>query len=96
MITGQSLLELISIQMGCALSDLHCLSEPQRQYLAQKLEPLTPRKEDLDEWNDALGHLTNTPPETSASMAKIRLIQQLLQPTEKSGTDQLGKKEELR
>lgn len=72
---GQSLLDLLSIQMGCMyLSDLHCLSLGQRQYLAQTLSGLTPREEDIREWNDALEYLTGTLPEQTARAAQRRLI----------------------
>lgn len=93
MITEQSLLDLIAIQMGCTcLSDLRFLTGIQRMRLAHKLEPLTPREEDLNQWNDALVYLTNVPPETSARMAKKRLIQCLLQMAEESSADQPGKR----
>lgn len=78
MTAEQSLLDLLAIQMGCTyLSDLKFLTEAQRVHLAHKLEPLTPREEDLDQWNDALDYLTGAPPETNASMAKDRLLQLL-------------------
>lgn len=51
----QSLLDLLVIQMKCDyISDLRFLSQGQRQYLAQKLNALAPREEDIREWNDAL------------------------------------------
>ena len=82
MTAGQSLLDLISIQMGCTyLSDLKLLTDTQRALLAHKLEPLTPREEDLDQWNDVLVYLANVPPETSAHGAKTHLIQHLLHPS---------------
>lgn len=84
MIAEQSLLNLISIQMGCTyLSDLKLLTDTQRALLAHKLEPLTPREEDLGQWNDALVYLANVPPEASAHGAKTRLIQCLMQPSER-------------
>lgn len=50
----QSFLDLLSIQIGCTyLSDLRFLSPEQRQYLAQKLDRMTPQEEDVREWNDA-------------------------------------------
>ena len=83
MMLEQSLLDLIAIQMNCTyLSDLKFLTGAQRTTLAHKLESLTPREEDLAQWNDALAYLTNAPPETSAHGAKARLIQFLLQPPE--------------
>lgn len=43
MTAEQSLLDLLSIQMGCMyLSDLRFLSPEQRRYLAQKLERIHP------------------------------------------------------
>lgn len=79
----QSLLERLAVQMECVyLSDLKFLTEAQRSFLAHTLERLTPREEDMSQWNDALVYLTGAKPETSAHMAKIRLIQRLLQPTE--------------
>lgn len=81
MMVEQSLLDLMSIQMGCMyLSDLRFLSQEQRRYLAQKLDRLTPREEDIREWNDALSYLTNAPPETTAQATKERLIYLLSQP----------------
>ena len=75
MIVEQSLLDLLAIQMKCEyLSDLRFLSPEQRQYLAHKLECLTPREEDIREWNDALTYLTEAPPETTAQAAKERLV----------------------
>lgn len=75
MMVEQSLLDLLSIQMECEyLSDLRFLSQEQRRYLAHKLECLTPRDEDIREWNDALTYLTDAPPETTARAAKERLV----------------------
>lgn len=55
MMTVQSLLDLLSIQMGCMyLSDLRFLSREQRWCLAQRLDRMTPREEDIGDWNDAL------------------------------------------
>lgn len=89
MMVEQSLLDLMSIQMGCMyLSDLRFLSQEQRRYLAQKLDRLTPREENVREWNDALSYLTNAPPETSAQAAKERLISLLSQPC-KAGADKV-------
>lgn len=57
MTVDQSLLDLLSIQMGCMyLSDLRFLSPEQRRYLARRLELLIPRQEDIREWNDALDY----------------------------------------
>ena len=81
MIVRQSLLELLSIQMGCMyLSDLRFLSLEQRRYLAQKLDRLTPREEDVREWNDALGYLTGASPEETAQAAKEQLVKLLQKP----------------
>lgn len=75
MIVKQSLLDLLAIQMKCEyLSDLRFLSLEQRRYLAQKLDQLTPREEDVRRWNDALTYLTNAPPEATARVAKERLV----------------------
>jgi len=81
MTVDQSLLDLLSIQMGCMyLSDLRFLSPEQRRYLARRLELLTPREEDVREWNDALDYLTGAPPEDTAQAAKERLVHLLSQP----------------
>lgn len=81
MTAEQSLLDLLSIQMGCMyLSDLRFLSPEQRRYLAHKLERMTPREEDVWEWNDALDYLTGAPPEDTAQDAKERLVHLLSQP----------------
>lgn len=81
MIVEQSLLDLMAIQMRCMyLSDLRFLSLEQRRYLAQKLERLTPREENVREWNDALGYLTGAPSEETSYAAKERLIQFLQNP----------------
>lgn len=81
MTVEQSLLDLLSIQMGCMyLSDLRFLSPEQRRYLAQKLDRLTPREEDVREWNDALDYLTGAPPEETAQAAKEQLVKLLRKP----------------
>lgn len=81
MTAEQSLLDLLSIQMGCMyLSDLRFLSPEQRRYLAQRLDRLTPRQEDIREWNDALDYLIGEPPEDTAQAAKERLVHLLSQP----------------
>ncbi len=81
MTAEQSLLDLLSIQMGCMyLSDLRFLSPEQRRYLARRLELLTPREEDVREWNDALDYLAEAPPEDTARAAKERLVHLLSQP----------------
>lgn len=78
MTAEQSLLDLLSIQMGCMyLSDLRFLSPEQRRYLAQRLDRLTPRQEDIREWNDALAYLAGAPPEETAQAAKEQLVQLL-------------------
>lgn len=75
MMVEQSLLDLLVIQMKCEyLSDLRFLSQEQLRYLAQKLEQLTPREEDIWEWNDALDYLTGAPPEATALAVKERLL----------------------
>lgn len=80
MTAEQSLLDLLSIQMGCMyLSDLRFLSPEQRRYLAQRLDRLTPRQEDIREWNDALEYLTGAPSEDTAQAAKERLVHLLSQ-----------------
>ena len=81
MIAEQSLLDLIAIQMGCMyLSDLRFLTGAQKTRLAYTLERLTPREEDLYQWNDALEYLTGAACEPSALEAKQRLIQLLSDP----------------
>ena len=84
MMVRQSLLDLMSIQMGCMyLSDLRFLSPEQRRYLARKLERLTPREEDMQDWNDALEYLTGARPEQTARAAQQRLIDLLFKSGEK-------------
>lgn len=81
MMVEQSLLDLLAIQMGYMyLSDLRFLSLEQRRYLAQRLDRLTPRQDDVREWNDALDYLTGAPPEDTAQAAKVRLVHLLSQP----------------
>ena len=64
MMVEQSLLELMSTQMGCTyLSDLRFLSPAQRQHLAWEVERLVPQEEDVRDWNYALDYLTGAPPE---------------------------------
>ena len=83
MMMKQSLLELLSIQMGCEyLSDLRYLTITQRNYLAQKLKLLSPRQEDLRDWNETLTYLTGAPEEKTALAAKARLIELLSADTE--------------
>ena len=75
MMVERSLLDLLTIQMRCEyLSDLRFLTQGQRQCLAQKLERLTPRAEDIREWNDALTYLTGAPEEATAQAARDRLV----------------------
>lgn len=75
------MLDLLAIQMGYMyLSDLRFLSLEQRRYLAQRLDRLTPRQDDVREWNDALDYLTGAPPEDTAQAAKERLVHLLSQP----------------
>ena len=79
MIVEQSLLDLMAIQMKCEyLSDLRLLPQKQQRCLAQWLDRLTPREEDIWDWNNALAYLTNTGPEKTAKAAKTQLIKQLL------------------
>lgn len=81
MTVEQSLLDLLSIQMGCMyLSDLRFLLPEQRRYLAQKLNQLTPREEDSGDWNDALTYLTGASPEETAQAAKEQLVKLLQKP----------------
>lgn len=81
MTAEQSLLDLLSIQMKCDyLSDLRFLSPKQRRYLAQKLDQLTPRDEDIREWNDALTYLTHSPPAATAIAAREQRIKILSRP----------------
>lgn len=71
-----SLLDVMSIQMRCDyLSDLRFLNGGQRALLAQKLERLTAKAEDLPDWNDALQYLTgDSQPRATAAQAKAALI----------------------
>lgn len=59
------------------LSDLRFLTLGQREYLAQKRERLTPREEDIRDWNDALNYLTDAPPENTAQGPKAQLVQRV-------------------
>lgn len=80
MVVEQSLLDLLAIQMKCDyLSDLRFLSISQRRHLAHRLNRLTPREEDIRDWNDALVYLTNAAPEKTAQKAKERLVKLLCQ-----------------
>lgn len=81
MMVEQSLLDLLAIQMKCEyLSDLRFLTQEQRQYLAHKLECLTPREENIRDWNDALVYLTGAPLKDMALAAKKHLFSLLSQP----------------
>lgn len=76
-----SLLDLMSMQMGCAyLSDLRSLDKERRAILAHRLERMEAREEDLRDWNDALKYLANAPPEQTAQAAKERLVEDLNRP----------------
>lgn len=76
-----SLLEFLAYKAGCPyLSDLRFLPPEQRRYLAQKLERLTPREEDVGDWNDALTYLTGALPEETAQAAKEQLVKLLRKP----------------
>lgn len=70
------LLEVLSMQAGCMyLSDLHDLSDWQRERLRHTLRHLPPDAAPLKEWNDALLYLSKGPPEQTAEAARARLIQ---------------------
>lgn len=74
MTAEQSLLDLLSAQMGCMyLSDLRLLPAEERRRLAEKLERMEPGDADLRDWNDALNYLADAPPEATARAAKERL-----------------------
>lgn len=74
----QSLLDRITIQMGCTyLSDLRYLSRDQQLRLAEKLKSLQARDHDLRDWNDALEYLTGQPSEQTAERAKAKLLDRL-------------------
>lgn len=78
MVVKRSLLSLLAIQMKCDyLSDLRFLPQGEHQYLAQKLVRLTPREEDIRDWNDALVYLTRSPPAMTALEAQRILINAL-------------------
>ena len=78
---GVSLLDAISIQMGCEyLSDLRFLDSGQRTVLARKLEKLPLEMADLHDWNDALEYLAGAPPCDSREEAKKQLVMLLTQP----------------
>lgn len=73
-----ALLESLSVQMGCMyLSDLKFLTLSQRRSLARKIACLTPKDEDIFEWNDALQYLTEGLPQETALSAKTQLIRRL-------------------
>ena len=93
MTAEQPLLERIAIQMGCTyLSDLRFLDYSQRCALAQKLEQLHPREEDVRAWNDALAYLTGASPERTARAARDRLVKLLIMPTGGQNKDYRRKK----
>ena len=74
--TRMSLLDVMAIQVGATyLSDLHRLNDQQRTQLAQSLEKVAAKDEDLFEWNDALMYLAGAE-ETypSAEQAKAALL----------------------
>ena len=78
MIVEYPLLDLLAIQMKSEyLSDLLFLPQGQRQYLAQKPHRLTPREEDIQDWNGALQYLTRSPPEKSTQEAQWTLVSAL-------------------
>lgn len=71
-----SLLDAMAVQIGSPyLSDLHRLNDQQRTQLAQSLEKVAAKDEDLFEWNDALAYLAGKK-ETypSAEQAKAALL----------------------
>ena len=65
-----------SVQIGSMhLSDFHYLNERQGAQLAQSLERVTAKDEDLFEWNDALIYLTGKKKTyDSAEQAKSALL----------------------
>ena len=78
MTVNQSLLEEMSAHIGLVyLSDLHYLSFGQRKKLAHKLQRMTPREDDMDQWNEALQYLAGLPAEDTARDAWQRLVKWL-------------------
>ena len=70
-----SLVDYLFYRLGCAfLSDLHYLTGTEREKLCGVLRGISPDAASLQEWNDALGYLTNAAPEPTASAAKERLL----------------------
>lgn len=71
-----SLLDLMSIQMGCDyLSELRFLDHARRAELAEKLGRFPAEDADLHDWNDALNYLTGDgQPRATAEQAKSALI----------------------
>ena len=79
MIVERSLLELLSLEMGCMyLSDIRYLPPERREYLAEKLKEFPAQERDAREWNEALEYLAGVPAEKTARAAKWRLMQWLL------------------
>ena len=70
-----SLVDYLFYRLGCAfLSDLRYLTGTEREKLCGVLRGISPDAASLQEWNDALGYLTNAAPEPTASAAKERLL----------------------
>ena len=81
-----SLLEAVRLQAQCEyLSDLRYIGDEQRRHLAQSLEKVAPERASLFDWNDALDHLAQAPPEATPQAAKARLIAELSQPQNGAG-----------
>lgn len=87
MTVNQSLLEEMSAHMGCVyLSDLHYLSFGQRKKLAHKLQRMTPREDDMDQWNEALQYSVSSVHSSGIlsyrSYAQVKFINTAIQPQE--------------
>lgn len=79
---GTSLLDLLTVQMGCDyLSDLRFLDSTRRAALAEKLKRLPAEVSSLRDWNDALQYLTGDGiPRATAEEARAALIAGLTEP----------------
>lgn len=81
MIFKIDLLEALSIQADYTyLSDLKHLDGLRRARLVRALERVPPDAAELQEWNDALAHLSAEPSQETTQAARERLIQSLSRP----------------
>lgn len=78
MFEEDSLLGILADKMGCEyISDLRFLSAKRCRLLADEVERLDAKEEDVRCWNDALNYLIGGAAEATAKLAKTAIVEGL-------------------